>query len=129
MQFNKYTITVDQVYDADTLDAFKKRDSRWRPTGEFRPPKIGEIYLNVWGHADEARDDYDLPRIILLERKKVKRKQIIYTQDGEPRLPKAGEFYQDANTEAICMARYDLPRGSFALLIFKREEKEIEVEE
>lgn len=89
----------------------------FEPTGEFRPPNLGEYFLNSPGgnFAITALSvDYDKgqPRVIL--KKLPPRKRYVITETGEERTPKEGEFFLWGPEEGVRVnkATHDYTKAS-----------------
>lgn len=116
------TVTVEDVYGLDNPSIPKG----WESTGEFRPPRKGDLYLNahIEGRVKEALIDWDQsdPRIIL---RRKKRKQIVLTEVGVG-LPKKGQYWEDRGNRVLYMAQEDVCGSWFdAATIYEREDKEV----
>ena len=89
------TVTVEEIY---CLGATKPPKG-FKLTGEFRPPKAGEHFLSSPnGVYDWALLDFSIssPRLILTEAPV--RKQLIFTETGETRVPKRSEWFISSHT-------------------------------
>lgn len=84
------TVTVEEIYRLGAT----KPPKGFKLTGEFRPPKAGEHFLSVPnGTYDWALLDFSIssPRLILTEAPL--RKQYVFTETGEEREVRKGEWY------------------------------------
>lgn len=117
---NAHIVTVKDVYGTDEPDI---------PNGfeqvEFRCVKADDEYLTVYQDRASGNDDAVKvigPRIIL-RRRKVTRKQWVFTETGEHRHAERGEWFGDLNDHFLAKARTFLKYN-----ILRCEEHEIEVD-
>ena len=88
----EYTINADSVYPHGWLESV--------PSGydyHFRPPKKGDLYLAVYNshpYTRTAVNDHRFPSIVLTPRKYL---VVKFTETGEVRKPKKGEWYRSAD--------------------------------
>lgn len=104
--------TYKKSVTLSVLDIYGQRDFYEPPgfklTGEFRPPKAGEHYLStVASYATDTPVDFSInkPRLILTPAPV--RKQYIFTETGEDRHVKEGEWYLGVTFEIPFQADYD----------------------
>lgn len=117
----KITITIESVY----LNGIKLPQG-YKFTGKFKPPKANEEFLGskAGNYATIAFSDFpeDSPRLIL---ERIKRKVVTFTETGEVRTAKAGEWYKYTGidgSEKYQQATYLL---SYMWSIVTRTESEI----
>ena len=123
-QYQK-TITVDEVYKPGATTPPKG----FKLTGEFRPPKAGEHFLSSpngaydWGLVDFSISS---PRLILTEAPV--RKQYVFTETGEFRIPEKGEWFSAQNADCqpvwcqVSKGSFTSPRKILTLTVFEIQE-------
>ena len=95
----EYTINADSVYPQGWLESV--------PPGydyHFRPPNKGDLYLAVYNshpYTRTAVNDHRFPSIVLTPRKYL---VVKFTETGEVRKPKKGEWFRTHSAEQIFKA-------------------------